>query len=119
MFSMFNNLTNEIKTKTELVLMLEDPIDSGQFVKELSFTAEGKMTVEIGEMFSVPARALDLPANELDANVKDVSILPWTVTSMEATANSPLGQITVTNVADRQQWVQFGKKPMAFLSQLF
>jgi hypothetical protein len=106
MFEVFQDLENDIETRTDLVLLLDDPSSrDSNFTKMVTFSAEGKMRVVTGHFFRVSARAFDVNEDEGGKNEEDISILPWRVTMMEASGDSLLGEIKVTNFADR---VTFG-----------
>jgi hypothetical protein len=102
-FRNFEGIENDIATRTDLHLLLQDPEseDPSAFTRDVVFSATGTMRVRIGSTFRVAAMAFreDLQANETEEG--DRFVLPWTVTAMEAVGDSPMGRVRVTNFAGR------------------
>jgi hypothetical protein len=102
MFQKFQNLETDIETITDLVVLLNEPDQEGsRFVNELSFSARGRMTVVIGESFRAPMKAFASEEGVDGKGEGEIEVLTWRVTKMEAFADSKLGEIKVTNLADR------------------
>ncbi|HET7232341.1 MAG TPA: hypothetical protein VFJ16_20205 [Longimicrobium sp.] len=102
MFSQFQGQQNNIATRTDLRVVLQDPEQpEGTFTKELSFSAEGTMRVVIGNMFQTTAKALAGSALKGADPDEPRFVLPWSVSEMFARADTEIGEVTVTNVAGR------------------
>lgn len=102
MFEEFQGLENAIATRTDLHLLLQDPSSSDPaFTREVVFSANGTMNVRIGTPFRVSARAFAAESEDVADAPENVDVLPWTVTAMEASGDSTLGTIRVTNFAGR------------------
>jgi hypothetical protein len=98
-YKSFEGQENDIATRTDLRIMLDDPeTEDPAFTREVSFTAYGTMRVAIGQPFRTTAAAFkDEIGAEVDAD-QPLFVLPWSVTRMSARADSELGEITISEV---------------------